>query len=198
MLWAVKNGMVGVNMTYRLAPQHPWPAGQEDVRDAIRWVGANITSHGGDPNRVYLMGHSAGASHVALYLGHPELYAKGPQSPGIVGAIMSSGTYDHLKMEDGEGRNAYFGPDRATYNAKSPLPGLIKSSLPMMANAAELDPQWMVDQLEHLKTAMCEGPHGCIRTLVQPKHNHMSQSYAINTSDTLLTNQILEFMKMGK
>jgi dienelactone hydrolase len=198
MLWATRNGMVGVNMTYRLAPQHPWPAGQEDIRDAIRWVGANIAAHAGDPNRVYLMGHSAGASHVALYLGHPQFHAKGAAGTGLIGAIMSSGTYDYTKVEEGEGRNAYFGPDRAIYKERSPLPGLIKSSVPFMANAAELDPQWMVDQLNDLKTATCESPRGCIRTLLQPKHNHMSQSYAIGTGDTLLTDQILAFMKAGK
>jgi acetyl esterase/lipase len=196
MLWATKHGMVGVNMTYRLAPQHPWPAGQEDIRDAVRWVGANIATHGGDPNRVYLMGHSAGASHVALYLAHTQFH--GPRGSGLVGAIMSSGTYDYTKVEEGEGRNAYFGPDRALYKERSPLPGLVKSSVPFMANAAELDPPWMVDQLNDLKTAMCESPRGCIRTLLQPNHNHMSQSYAIGTSDTLLTDQILAFMKAGK
>jgi triacylglycerol lipase len=90
MLWAVKNGMVGVNMTYRLAPAHPWPAGQEDIRDAIRWVGANIASHGGDPNRVYLMGHSAGASHVAL-CGAPGALCESHKA-WHVGTIMSSGT----------------------------------------------------------------------------------------------------------
>src|SRR5438132_1357989 len=38
MLWAVKNGFVGVNMTYRLAPASPWPAGAEDVGAAVQWV----------------------------------------------------------------------------------------------------------------------------------------------------------------
>ena len=56
----------------------------------------------------------------------------------------------------------------------------------------------MVAQIALLKAAMCESPHGCVRTLVQPKHNHMSQPYAINTADTLLTSQLLEFIKTGR
>ena len=38
MLWAVKNGFVGVNATYRLAPQAPWPAGAEDMASVVQWV----------------------------------------------------------------------------------------------------------------------------------------------------------------
>jgi len=56
----------------------------------------------------------------------------------------------------------------------------------------------MVEQLGQLKAATCESSRGCARTLLQPKHNHMSQSYAINTADVLLTSQILEFLKTGK
>jgi acetyl esterase/lipase len=74
MLWAVKNGFVGVNMTYRLAPQSPWPAAVEDLSAAVRWVTDNIASRGGEPGRVYLMGHSAGAVHVATYVSHPEFW----------------------------------------------------------------------------------------------------------------------------
>ena len=38
MLWAVNNGFVGVNATYRLAPQSPWPAGAEDLAAVVAWV----------------------------------------------------------------------------------------------------------------------------------------------------------------
>ena len=65
MLWAVQNGFVGVNATYRLAPQSPYPAGAEDIAAVVALVASKIGERGGDPARVYLMGHSAGAVHVA-------------------------------------------------------------------------------------------------------------------------------------
>src|SRR5258706_4309578 len=73
MLWAVKNGFVGVNMTYRLAPQAKWPAGAEDIGSAVQWVASNIGGPGGDPSRVYLTGHSAGPVYAARYGSHPRL-----------------------------------------------------------------------------------------------------------------------------
>jgi acetyl esterase/lipase len=196
MLWATRNGMIGINVEYRLAPQAAWPAGGEDLGMAVRWAGDNAATHGGDANRVYLMGHSAGATHVAIYVAHPEFH--GPKGSGLAGAMFSSGAYDLTKVDDSEGRNAYFGADRALYDQRSALPGLIKSAVPLMANAAELDPPWMVEQLGEFKAAICASARGCVRTLLQPRHNHMSQSYAINTADTLLTDQILAFMKAGK
>jgi acetyl esterase/lipase len=82
MLWAARNGMLGVNMTCRLAPQSLWPAGAEDVAAGVRWVRNTIASHGGDPERVFLMGHSAGATHVASYLAFPQFHGpKGRASP---------------------------------------------------------------------------------------------------------------------
>src|SRR5258707_1161591 len=37
MLWAVRNGDIGVDVTYRLAPQAVWPAGAEDLATAVKW-----------------------------------------------------------------------------------------------------------------------------------------------------------------
>ena len=42
---------------------------------AVRWAADNAAANGGDANRIYLMGHSAGATHVATYVGHPEFHA---------------------------------------------------------------------------------------------------------------------------
>jgi acetyl esterase/lipase len=196
MLFAVRHGMVGVNVEYRLAPQHAWPAGNEDLGAAIRLVADKAAELGADPNRIFLMGHSAGATHVASYVSHPEFH--GPKGSGLAGAILSSGGYDFTKDEQSEGRIAYFGSDTALLAQRSAVAGLIKTKIPFMMSAAELDPPPIASQSALLKDALCKSEHGCVRSIVLPKHSHMSESYAINTADHQLSDQILEFIKTGK
>jgi triacylglycerol lipase len=196
MVWAARNGMVGVNIEYRLAPQSPWPAGAEDVGAAVRWVADSIAAHGGDRRRIFLMGHSAGATHVATYVSHPEFH--GPKGSGLAGAMFSSGVFDLTKTETSEGQRAYFGENRDLYRERSALSGLLKTDIPFMMSAAELDPPMFLEQLALLKEAMCKTERGCVRSLVLTKHSHMSESYAINTPDTQLTSQLLEFIRTGK
>ena len=196
MLWAVKNGFIGVNMTYRLAPQFPWPAGAEDVASAVEWVSKEIAERGGDPQRIYLMGHSAGAMHVASYVSHPEFYKV--KNGGVRGAIMVSALYDLTAAPLTDPEKAYFGGDASRYASESSLPGLLKTTLPLMAVSSDLDLQGFVKQLELFKEATCKRPSGCARTVMLPQHSHMSEVYSINTADTRLTDQILEFVKAGK
>ena len=188
--------MVGVNVEYRLAPQFPWPAGNEDLAAAVRLVADKAADLGADPNRIYLMGHSAGATHVASYVSHPEFF--GPKGSGLAGAILSSGGYDFTKDELSEGRTAYFGSDPALLVQRSAVAGLIKTKIPFMMSSAELDPPPIAAQSALLKEALCKSEHGCVRSVVLPKHSHMSESYSINTPDTQLSDQILEFIKAGK
>jgi acetyl esterase/lipase len=196
MLFAARHGMVGVNVEYRLAPQFPWPAGNEDLAAAVRLVTDKAADFGADPNRIYLMGHSAGATHVASYVSHPEFH--GPRGSGLAGAILSSGGYDFTKDEQSEGRIAYFGSDPALLAQRSAVAGLIKTNIPFMTSSAELDPPPIAAQSALLRDALCKSEHGCVRSVVLPKHSHMSESYAINTADTQLSDQILEFIKTGK
>ncbi len=196
MLWAVKNGFIGVNITYRLAPASPWPAGAEDVAAAIKWVSDEIGERGGDPLRIYLMGHSAGAIHVASYVSHPEFYKV--KNGGLKGAIMVSGIYDLTAAPLTDPERAYFGNDASRYADESSLPGLLKTNIPLMAASSELDLPGFVKQLDQFKDATCKRPSGCARSVMLPQHSHMSEVYSINTDDTRLTDQILDFVKTGK
>jgi triacylglycerol lipase len=196
MLWAAKSGFIGVNVTYRLAPQAPWPAGAEDLATAVQWVKDGISGRGGNPARIYLMGHSAGAVHVATYVSHPEFQKV--KGGGLAGAIMVSGIYDLTATPLADPERAYFGTDPARYTERSSLHGLEATEIPLMITAAELDPPGFVLQLDLAKQAACNRPSGCARAFLLPQHSHMSEVYSINTDDTRLTDQILDFVRTGK
>jgi triacylglycerol lipase len=196
MLWAVKNGFVGVNMTYRLAPEFTWPAGAEDIATAVAWVSDRIGERGGNPARIYLMGHSAGAVHVADYVSHPEFYKV--KGSGLAGAIMLSGIYDLTATPLADPERAYFGANASRYVEQSSLQGLLTTKIPLMVAAAELDPPGFVKQFDLLKEAACKRASGCAHAMLLPQHNHMSEVYSINTADDRLTNEILDFVKTGK
>ena len=196
MLWAVKNGFVGVNINYRLALQSPWPAGAQDVGAALKWVRENIGVHGGDAARIFLMGHSAGAVHVATYVAQPQFQAIA--GGGIKGAVIVSGIYDLTAGPVSDPEKAYFGTDAALYADRSSLQGLLKTPVPIMIAAAELDPPNFIRQFELLKDARCKAESGCIRAVLLSGHSHMSEVYAINTAERQLTDQILEFFRSGR
>ncbi|MFZ5693852.1 MAG: alpha/beta hydrolase [Pseudomonadota bacterium] len=192
-LWAARNGLAGVNMTYRLAPQHPWPAGPEDVGAAVRWVVDHIAAFGGDPSKIVLFGHSAGATHAGTYAAMPQFH--GSQGLGIAGLILTSGIYDFASFPVNDGYRSYVGNDTSLYAARSPIGGLSKLPVPSMVVYAELDPPPFIPQFEALVAAMAQAPGGKPKTVVLPQHSHLSLGYAIGTDDTALTGPILEFVR---
>lgn len=191
-VWAARNGMVGVNMTYRLAPQAKWPAAQEDIGSAIAWVKANVATLGGDPNRIYLMGHSAGASHVANYMSHSQFH--GPEGSGVAGAIIVSAFYDFETLNATSTFFQYHGNEKAQYSPRSPLPGLIASKVPILFAVAEHDTPDFLQQAEVLRKGFCNVGR-CQRIVMLTGHSHMSEVYSINTADIGLSSEILAFIK---
>jgi triacylglycerol lipase len=137
--WAARNGWIGVTATYRLAPQNPWPAGAEDMAGVVAWARANIAAHGGDPAKIVLIGQSAGAAHVASYVGHALFRETANKS--LAGAIMMSGLYDIATLKPGHFEKAYYGEDSALYAERSSLQGLPLSTVPCLFTVAENDPE---------------------------------------------------------
>lgn len=83
-------------MSYRLFPEH-WPAQPADVAAAFAWLKASIGAHGGDPTRLFLLGHSSGARLVAL-VSSDETYLKehGLSARDIAGTVVM-GTILHIE-----------------------------------------------------------------------------------------------------
>jgi acetyl esterase/lipase len=173
-VWAVRHGMVGVTMTYRLAPQHRWPAGAEDVSRAVAWVAGHISDYGGDPARVVVAGHSAGATHVASYLaGHAGVPAS------VTGAALLSGIYDLTVAERNDMHAAYFGIDPGTYGARSPLAGLATSGVPVLLAVAEFDPPSFHEQIDGALHAFMRHDGTLPPLAYALGHNHISEIAAL-------------------
>jgi acetyl esterase/lipase len=193
-LWAVRHGMVGVNMTYRLAPEHPWPAGAMDVGAAVAWVRTHIARHGGDPARIFLMGTSAGAAHAGAYAVNPRFH--GGDDAGIAGLVLLSGLYDMVTAPGSDLKIAYFGHEEANYAAGSTLQGLTQTKIPLLLVLTEMDPpefqrQTLVLLNQYLKH------NGRLPFFVHMTgHNHLSSTMHLNTPDTYLGERIQDFVAL--
>jgi acetyl esterase/lipase len=102
-----KLGFVAVLPDYRLYPQVTFPLFDEDGARAVAWVEKHVQEFGGDPQRIVLMGHSAGGHTAAfLALNHAFLQQFGASSSNIVGLIGLSGPY--VLVPDSEALRAAF------------------------------------------------------------------------------------------
>jgi acetyl esterase/lipase len=110
-------GIACANVNYRLAPGHAWPAQPEDVAAAVTWVRANIGARGGDPAKLFLLGHSSGAMLVALLgTGKPA----GVRGVMPMGSIMYDDELEQAIEKHGRERvEVAFGkdPDSAMYGS---------------------------------------------------------------------------------
>jgi len=94
-------GIITVVADYRLYPQVKYPAFVEDAAGALAWLHAHVVGYGGDPGRIFVSGHSAGAYNAVMLASEPKfLGAKGGSPDWIRGVIGVSGPYDFLPMSD--------------------------------------------------------------------------------------------------
>jgi acetyl esterase/lipase len=100
---------------YRLFPQVRFPAFVEDGAAAVRWTQTNIARHGGDPDRLFLAGHSAGA-HIAMMLAArtPYLATARVDRSAIRGVIGIAGPYDFLPLTSARLRDIFAGSELAS------------------------------------------------------------------------------------
>lgn len=114
----VNRGFVFVSTNYRLLPQVEMETIVRDVARSMRWVHDHIAEYGGDPDRLFVMGHSAGAQLAALVC-IDDRYAKAEGlSPAILkGCVPVDGdTYDvPAIIETAETRRRVHGQPQATY-----------------------------------------------------------------------------------
>ena len=104
-------GFVVAIADYRVYPDVTFPAFVEDGAAAVAWIRRNATRYGGDPSRLVVAGHSAGA-HIAMLIALDRGYlAAAGERDAVAAAIGLAGPYDFLPLTSDRVK-AVFGPDR--------------------------------------------------------------------------------------
>jgi acetyl esterase/lipase len=124
-------GVVAVVPDYRLHPQVRFPAFMEDAAKAVAWTRANVARFGGDPDRLFLMGHSAGGQIATLLaLDSEYLRAAGLSPDDVCGVIGLAGAYDFAPQKPAEFA-AIFGSE-PEWPKSRPINYVTKGSPPML------------------------------------------------------------------
>ncbi len=134
-----KQGVVAVIINYRLSPNVLVPDMADDCARAVLWTTQHIGEYGGDPSRIYVMGHSAGGGLAALLTVKDDLFTNLglPKNP-VKGAILDDPAgldmadyLQKMKYPNDEQYLTSFGKDPAVWRSVSPFYFLEKSD-PMM------------------------------------------------------------------
>ncbi len=172
-------GYVAIVPDYRLFPDVRFPAFVEDGAKAVRWVLDHVADFGGDPDRLFLMGHSAGA-HIAAMLTLDESYlaAEGVPVNSIRGMIALAGPYAFYPS-----RTASVAPifaHLADENEARPIVFVDGDEAPMLLLHGEDDDTVFVFNTVNLSKAVRDAG-GSARQIIYPGVGHLGILFALAT-----------------
>jgi triacylglycerol lipase len=186
-----ERGFLVLVMNYRLAPDHPWPAGAEDVGYAVAWAREHAAARGGDPGRIAIFGQSAGASHVLSWLFDPVLKGTKP----ISAVMLSSGTYRVAGDRIPPNVRAYFGSDRSQYEARSPIGHVHRTRIPFLLTVSEFDPPFLASPTFELAAKLTNENGQPPQLVWLVGHNHVSNVLSIGTPDNEAARLLTGFLR---
>jgi len=105
-------GLLALVADYRLYPEVRFPAFLADSALALAWGLEHAAEQGGNPQRVFVMGHSAGAYNAAMLALDPRWLAASGHTPSeLAGFIGLAGPYEFLPMTNRDAQPVFFHPD---------------------------------------------------------------------------------------
>lgn len=190
-----RHGIVGINTGYRLAPEARYPEATRDIASVVQWMRHNAARLNVDPDRIFLMGHSAGGAHVGSYA--YDRRHQPADGHGLAGVLIISGRV----RADGRADNPnarrvaeYYGSDATVYDDVSPVSHVDAQSPPTLIACAEFENPlidvYCLELAHRLAAAKGKAP-----PFVWLKgHNHTSIIGHFNTAEDVLGQACLSFI----
>ena len=197
-----RKGVVTVNINYGLTPENKFERMAQDCAQAVKWVKDHVSKFGGNPDRIFLMGHSAGG-HLAELINDDPVYFKqaGLVNP-VKGVILNDAFGLDMKeyMTSAEKDNSYydflrsFSADPAIWEKGSPLHYVANSKNPhLIFYGAKTYPAIQL-QSERLNKLL-EIAHVPTELHVIPKKKHVGMISQMVFGSNKLYDLILNFLK---
>lgn len=193
-------------ISYRLQPQVAWPDQVTDAARAVAWVHANVARFGGDPERIVLMGHSAGgqlATRLALdpaplaALGVDRRIVKGLISVSGAGLDLTDAESWRLGQPRGYYAERFQNGDRgdAWMQAASPVRFVGPGAPPALVIYAEGDPPELRRQGQVLDTAL-RAAGDTSEVVIVPGSSHTRILLTLSRADGIAARAILRFLEL--
>jgi hypothetical protein len=197
--WFARQGMLGINATYRLAPAAKWPSAVDDVRGMVKWAKENAAKFGGDPSQIYRSG-----------------IPRAPPTSPRISSIAACSRRRAGRQRRGADQRALPARIRPQRSERQEHAGLFRRGqqrlcdrspvthirdgvrVPVFVVVTEYDNPVLDIVGAELLAALCARDGACPRFTRLEKHNQLSEVAAFNTADEQLGREILEFMRRGR
>ena len=190
-------GIATAVVNYRLSPGVSHPAHIEDAAASFAWVTKHIAEYGGDPARIFVVGHSAGAYLAALLVTDERYLEKhGLSLRDITGAVPVSAFFWVEREGVAPDRpKTVWGTDSATWVDASPAHHLRGGLPPMLILYADGDEPWRRQQNVEMEQAVRKAGSAHVRIGMVADRSHMSILRHLGDDKDPASQQIIEFVK---
>jgi acetyl esterase/lipase len=172
-------GIIFASVGYRLAPAHMFPTGFQDAATAFAWLHGHVADYGGDANRLFVGGHSAGGHYAALLAVRRDWQARhGVPLDVVKGCLPVSGVYDFTASGGLSMRPRFLGPpDNGAERQASPILNIQAVPPPFLMAHGDNDFPHLMRQASEMENAL-RNAGGRVERIVLPGCDHFGSSLA--------------------
>jgi acetyl esterase len=191
-----RHGVVGINTGYRLADAATYPGATEDIAEAVAWTHAHAAELGIASERIFLVGHSAGAAHTGSYV--YDARHQPATGPGLAGHVVLSGRVRAEALPENPNAHkvvTYYATDDATVLSDfSPVSHVDAQSIPTFIAFGEFENPLIDVHCLELAHRLAQAKRRAPPLVWLRGHNHTSMIGHINPAEDRLGRAMLEFI----